>query len=178
MLQADAFAVSAMRELQQIYSLKGERELADNLGRHIRTAEARMNKKRAGKVHGSTAWEQMMSDVRTDEQRELVSAARQRKVELGMIRPQPPQQQASWMAGQHAQQQQPQQQVPQQLQQQHRAGRGRNSKQQQQVQEVDGLAGFDFSTAVQSVQSEAAAAHRAPGRRRRQSLQQQEQQQQ
>lgn len=169
--QADAFAVAAMRELQQIYRAKGERALASNLSRHIHITESRNANKKAGKVHGSTAWEAMMTDVRSSEQRELVSAARERKVALGIIRPRPLQQGDAWQAGQQ-QHQQPQQQP--RAQQQERQRRGHSRQQTQAVQqEPDSLAGFDFAAAVQAVQSEAATAHRMPGRRRRQVLQQQ-----
>lgn len=159
-----------MTELQQIYAAKGERQLANNLSRHIRITESRHANKKAGKVHGSTAWEAMVMDVRSSEQRELFNAARERKVALGIIRPRPRRQGDAWQAGQQQQHQQPQ---PQQQERQQRRGHSRQQTQAQVQQEPDSLAGFDFAAAVQAVQSETATAHRMPGRRRRQALQQQ-----
>jgi hypothetical protein len=163
-----------MKELQQVYAARGEQALTNNLSRHIRITESRGALKKAGKLHGSTAWGAMIEGVRSEEQRELFNAAHKRKVELGIIRPRQLQQGDAWQAGQQQQQQQHEQPQAQERQQpqQRRGGHGRQQAQAQQ--EPDSLAGFDFGAAVQAVQSEAAAAHRVPGRRRRQALQQQQ----
>jgi len=171
--QSNAFAVAAMRELQAIYHAKGERQLEANLQRHIALAEAREAQKKAGKAHGSTAWTQLFGQVQEPDQQGLVRAARQRKVQLGLIRPVQHSQQEVWQLAQQQQQQG-------QGQGQGQAGQQpRHSKQQQQQQQrgdgaASGIPGFDFAAAANAVLEEAAAAaqQQARGRRRRQNLQQ------
>lgn len=172
--QADAFAVAAMRELQQIYAAKGERALSRNLQRHIELTESRVAVKRAGKAHGSTAWQGMIGEVREQEQQAVVEEARQRKRDLGLIRTPPRQQQQMWQAAEVQQHQRQQRQKPPPVRQPARSGQQQRHSKQQQAEEADGLQGFDFSLATQAVQVEAAAAEQhAKGRRRRQQLQQQ-----
>jgi hypothetical protein len=174
--QADAFAVAAMRELQQIYAAKGERALSRNLERHIELTESRVAVKRAGKAHGSTSWQAMIGEVREQEQRVVVEEARERKRDLGLIRTPPRQQQQLWQAAEvQRHQQQQQQQQPPVVRQPARGGQHQRHSKQQQAEEANGLQGFDFSLASQAVQVETAAAEQqAKGRRRRQQLQQQQ----
>jgi hypothetical protein len=171
-MQSDSFSLAAMRELQYIYEVKGESELSRNLLRHIELAERREAAKKSGKMHGSTGWAQMFTSIKTGEEEwEVVNAARQRKLELGLIRELRSDQQDAWQAAQQQQQQQqrrPQATPPQQP-------RGHSKLAQQQQQEPDQLQGFDFSAAVQAVQAEAVAAQQqAVGRRRRAQLKQQQ----
>lgn len=172
LLQSDSFSLAAIRELQYIYEYKGEYLLSRNLKRHVELASSREAAKKSGKEHGGTAWSKLFDVIRAGKEWDLINAAKQRKIELGLIRGPKPDQQQAWQAAEHQQQQAKQQQQPQASspQQQRHSKQG---QQQQQAKEADQLHGFDFSAAVQVVQADAVAAQQqAKGRRRRQQLQQ------
>lgn len=69
-----------------MYAARGEAALAANLTRHLNSYRALRRAKRSGAAWASEAWSRYVQEARGAEQRAVVRAARERKLELGLIR--------------------------------------------------------------------------------------------
>eukprot|EP00878_Enallax_costatus_P041604 GHUV01048428.1.p1 GENE.GHUV01048428.1~~GHUV01048428.1.p1 ORF type:complete len:174 (+),score=45.19 GHUV01048428.1:103-624(+) len=80
------FSIAAMGELRYIHNMRGEELLAENLGRHILSTTRAQSQKQAGKLHGNEAWMGFYQQTGSQDQQEIIVAARERKRDLGLIR--------------------------------------------------------------------------------------------